>query len=176
VSNDGEDGTPWPRESRPAALALQSGENQPSAIMHLQRPDGTVMWLTVTAAPLIRPGETKPYAAVATFSDITEHRALEDRLRQAYKLEAVGQLAGGIAHDFNNVLTAIRGAGEFLADIIPAGAAGYEDISIIQRATDRAAWLTRQLLSFGQRQVLQSRLTDLNAIVHEQEAEIAATA
>src|SRR3954447_10811362 len=95
--------------------------------------------------------------------DITEQRELEEQLRQAQKMEAVGQLAGGIAHDFNNLLTVIAGYGEIARHRIGAGP-GSGELREIGRAADRAADLTRQLLAFARRQVLEPVLLDLNEV------------
>ncbi len=92
-------------------------------------------------------------------------RESEERLQQAMKMEAVGRLAGGVAHDFNNMLTAINGHGEMLLDALPAGSPLHRDAEEILRAGKRAADLTRQLLAFSRKQVLQPRSLDLNEIV-----------
>src|SRR3954447_6834337 len=95
--------------------------------------------------------------------DITEQRELEEQLRQAQKMEAVGQLAGGIAHDFNNLLTVISGYGEIARNRIGAGP-GSGELGEIMRAAGRAADLTRQLLAFARRQVLEPVLVDVNEV------------
>ena len=87
---------------------------------------------------------------------------LEDRRRQSQKLEAVGQLAGGIAHDFNNLLTAIIGHTELLRPVLVPGSEAWSDLEEIRAAAERAAELTRQLLAFGRKQVLQPVVLDLN--------------
>ncbi len=92
-------------------------------------------------------------------------RATEERLRQAYKMEAVGRLAGGIAHDFNNVLTAIFGYTDLLRDQLPEGDPRRADLDEIRRSAERAASLTRQLLAFSRKQVMQPRVLDLNEVV-----------
>src|SRR6201991_1441630 len=95
--------------------------------------------------------------------DITEQRILEEQLRQAQKMEAVGQLAGGIAPDFNNLLTVISGYGEIARHRIGAGP-GTSELTEIQRAAERATELTRQLLAFARRQVLAPGLLDVNEV------------
>jgi two-component system cell cycle sensor histidine kinase/response regulator CckA len=106
--------------------------------------------------------------------DVTERRAAEEALEQsrrqflqAQKMEAVGRLAGGVAHDFNNLLTAIRGNADLLLMDLAEGSPAREDVREIRRAADRAADLTRQLLAFSRRQVLQPRVLSLNAVVGE---------
>jgi two-component system cell cycle sensor histidine kinase/response regulator CckA len=95
----------------------------------------------------------------------TEQKQLEERLRQAHKMEAVGRLAGGVAHDFNNLLTIIRGHGDLLLDRIGGVDSNRHSVEQIQKAAGRAVSMTRQLLAFSRMQVLQPRVLDLNAIV-----------
>jgi PAS domain S-box-containing protein len=113
---------------------------------------------------------------VVNSRDVTERKQAEEALRtsqqqllQAQKMDAVGRLAGGVAHDFNNLLTAIRGNAELLLLDIPPGDPRREDVEEIRKAADRAAGLTRQLLAFSRRQVLQPRVLDLNGVVQEME-------
>src|SRR6267142_1617184 len=94
-----------------------------------------------------------------------EQKQLEQRLRQAHKMEAVGRLAGGVAHDFNNLLMIVSGHCELLSDRIPAGVPGRNNIEQIQKAADRAVSMTRQLLAFSRMQVLEPRTIDLNAVI-----------
>jgi PAS domain S-box-containing protein len=101
-----------------------------------------------------------------TQRDITERRHLEEEARQARKMETAGRLAGGVAHDFNNLLTAILGTSELLLQELPSGSSARADVEEIKRAATRAANLTRQLLAFSRRQVLQPRILDLNHLVH----------
>lgn len=163
-----EDGRPWPSAEHPAMVALRTGLSQPRQLMGVQRAEGDLAWLSVTADPLIRGGESRAYASVAVFTDVTDTRASEERLRQAQKLEAVAQLAGGIAHDFNNLLTVIRGATMFLRDALAAQAAALDDVAAIERATDRAEELTRRLLAVGRRQMLRAEQVELNALLDDQ--------
>lgn len=160
-----EDGSPWPLDERPAITALRTGKGQPRQLMGIRRGDSEPVWLSVTADPLIRKGEVRPYASVAVFTDVTETRASEERLRQAQKLEAVAQLAGGIGHDYNNLLTVIRGATGFLREGVGPTSPHLEDIAAIERATERAEDLTRQLLAVGRRQMLRTESVELNQLL-----------
>jgi signal transduction histidine kinase/CheY-like chemotaxis protein len=122
--------------------------------------------VSLTMSPIFDAGGAVQYAAVI-LRDVTDERKLQAQLRQAQKMEAVGRLAGGVAHDFNNLLTVIKGnAGLLLADLAPSSPA-REEVEEIDRAAQRASDLTRQLLAFSQRQVLQPRVVDLNAAVLE---------
>jgi len=104
-------------------------------------------------------------AIVNNYRDVTERLRLEQQLRQAQKMEAVGRLAGGVAHDFNNILTAIMGSAELLLEDLPEGHPRREDATEISRAARRAADLTRQLLAFSRQQVLAPKVLDLGNIV-----------
>ncbi|MEO7648963.1 MAG: response regulator [Bryobacteraceae bacterium] len=101
--------------------------------------------------------------------DVTEHRALQERLRQSQKLESIGRLAGGIAHDFNNVLTVINGYSDLLLNKLDRRDPIYASVSEISKAGERAAALTQQLLTFGRRQMVQPALLDLNMLVRDLE-------
>src|SRR4051794_15225881 len=120
--------------------------------------DGRRIVLEVRARP-----EFLPDRHLFVLRDITERRVLEDQLRQAQKMEAIGQLAGGVAHDFNNLLTVIAGYGEIARRRIGAGP-GLGELDEIARAAERASDLTRQLLAFARRQVLAPVLLDVNAV------------
>src|SRR6266576_358912 len=102
-----------------------------------------------------------------TQRDVTEQRHLEKQFRQSQKMEAVGQLAGGIAHDFNNLLTAILGNTQLLLRDLPPGDSKRGDVEEIRKASERAASLTRQLLAYSRRQMLQPEVLDLNVVVAE---------
>ncbi|MCP4290284.1 MAG: response regulator [bacterium] len=99
--------------------------------------------------------------------DITEERELESRLRQGQKLQAVGQLAGGVAHDFNNIIQAILGYLDFVKADLPQESDSYKDLTQAELAAERAASLTRQLLAFSRRQMLQPVVLNLNSITRD---------
>ncbi len=103
--------------------------------------------------------------ALAVIRDITERKGLEQQLRQASKMEAVGRLAGGVAHDFNNLLTVIAGYAQMMLDVLPPGDSLREDVEEIAKAADRATALTQRLLAFSRRQIPQPRVIDLNSVV-----------
>jgi len=97
--------------------------------------------------------------------DVTERRVLERQFLQVQKMEAVGRLAGGVAHDFNNLLTAILGYADLLLDGLPTLSPLRPDLEEIRKAANRAGALTRQLLAFSRKQVLEMRVLDLNELV-----------
>ena len=99
--------------------------------------------------------------------DVTQRRELETQLIQSQKMEAIGQLAGGIAHDFNNLLTAILGYAELLAPVVKNNEQHRKDLEQIRDAAMRATRLTRQLLAFSRRQILQPAVIDLNILVSD---------
>ena len=97
----------------------------------------------------------------------TERRQLEDQLRQSQKMEALGRLAGGVAHDFNNLLTIIKGHSELLLDRLSPADSSRKSSEQIHKAADRASTLTRQLLIFSRRQILQPKVLDLNVLISD---------
>jgi PAS domain S-box-containing protein len=107
-----------------------------------------------------------PERLIGVTIDITERRSLESQLRQAQKMEAVGQLAGGVAHDFNNILTAILGYSRFLMEGL-VDPAQQRDLEEVLKAANRAAALTKQLLAFSRRQVIETTLLDVNALIQD---------
>jgi len=126
-------------------------------------------WLQMEAIGLNMLDDPAVKGMVVTARDVTARRALEERLRQAERLEAIGQLAGGIAHDFNNVLLVIRGYSSVLRSTLE-DPQQIADVDEIARAADRAGDLTRQLLAFGRRAVLQPRMLSLAEVVRSTES------
>lgn len=126
-------------------------------------PDGTVRWLNGAGRVLL--GENgEPVRAVGISMDVTARRTLEEQFQQAQKMEAVGRLAGGVAHDFNNLLTAILGYCELVLEVAQEDSV-RADTTEIQKAGMRAARLTRQLLAFSRKQIIEPTLLSLNAVV-----------
>ncbi len=166
-------GTGWTRHVHPDDLpplveswrAALRAEREYARDYRLRLPDGEERWVRGRSAPL-RDARGAAVGAVGTIEDITDAVHLESQLRQAQKMEAVGQLAGGVAHDFNNLLTIITGCLGFLQEDLPPGDPRQQDVAEIAHAAERARALVRQLLAFSRKQVLRAQPVDLNAAVH----------
>src|SRR5207249_11882763 len=113
----------------------------------------------------LRNTEGTVYAICGIATDITQRKSLEAQLRQAQKMEAIGRLAGGIAHDFNNLLTVIIGFSELVADHLGEEHPEASSMTAVAQAGERAAALTKQLLAFSRKQVLQPEVLNLNDVV-----------
>jgi PAS domain S-box-containing protein len=129
-------------------------------------PDGTTHWIAGKGR-FFRNDADAITGGVGVGIDVTEHRQLEVQLAQSQKMEAVGQLAGGIAHDFNNMLTAILGYAELLVPALTGKEGCLNDLEQIRKSAMRATHLTRQLLAFSRKQILQPVVVDLNGLIQE---------
>ena len=159
-----------------AFLECVHPEDRPNVLAHVERatrdrtnsnilyrtqwPDGSIHWISGIGRTFYDDAD-RPLRAAGVSFDVTERVSLEEQYRQAQKMEAIGQLAGGVAHDFNNVLTAIEGYCTLASEGVPADHLVQDDLREIHRAAERATSLTRQLLAFSRRQVLQPRVLDL---------------
>jgi signal transduction histidine kinase len=132
-------------------------------------PDGTVRW--VTGAGRVQLDTLgNPVRAVGISIDTTDHHLLQEQYQQAQKMEAIGRLAGGVAHDFNNLLAAILGSCELLLADVGEDDPHRADINEIQKAGNTAAGLTRQLLAFSRKQIVEPTQLDLNVVVTDMHA------
>ena len=113
----------------------------------------------------LRSNEGETLGVIGVALDITDRKQLADQLRQSQKMQAVGELAGGVAHDFNNLLMVMKGHAEMLLDRLDHGTHEHQNAEQIHQAAERAAGLTRQLLAFSRKQVLQPRVLDMNEAV-----------
>jgi signal transduction histidine kinase/CheY-like chemotaxis protein len=129
-----------------------------------KRRDGSASFVRESAR-VVRAEEGGVLYYDGTIEDITERRRLEEQLRQAQKMEAVGRLAAGVAHDFNNLLTIVIGYSDLALQRLSAGNRMRPPLEEIKRAGERAAWLTRQLLAFSRKQMLQPQILDLSSLL-----------
>ncbi len=134
----------------------------------LLRPDGSLRWVHDKGFP-VRDDDGDVTRVAGIVEDVTDRKLLEEQLRQAQKMESVGQLAGGVAHDFNNLLMVILNAAGFLDQGLPPGDPLREDVELISRAGERGAALVRQLLAFSRRQIVNPKVLNVNDVVAEME-------
>src|SRR5437667_1059348 len=158
-------------EDLPLALELLGrvvrGELRPASRFRVRSAKGDYRVGEFSASPQLHEGRLVGILGIGR--DVTERVQLEQQLRQAQKMEAVGRLAGGIAHDFNNILTAITGYADLLLEDLAATDPRRQDADEIHKAADRAAGLTRQLLAFSRQQVLQPTVLEVNKLVSDLE-------
>ncbi len=134
------------------------------SVYRMRRKDGQYRWLYSSAAPRVFPDNTF-VGYIGSSLDITEQKALQEQLREAQKLESLGRLAGGVAHDFNNLLTAIMGYTELALATLPEAAEETPLLENVLAASERAANLTRQLLTYARRQMVEFTAIDINKVI-----------
>ena len=157
------------REYLQTKESVKKGERVPSYDTKRRRKDGTLIAVSVSISPILaKNGEIVGASNIA--HDITTMMQLQQQYRQSQKMEAVGTLAGGVAHDFNNLLTVISGYSELMLSAMPPTDPKREALKAIHNAGERAASLTRQLLAFSRKTVLEPKILDLNNLVKETES------
>jgi two-component system cell cycle sensor histidine kinase/response regulator CckA len=148
---------------------FRTGRSNPGfATYQIIRKDATTRHVSVSIA-LMKDADGNPTGFRGILRDVTERKLLEEQLRQAVKMEAIGQLAGGVAHDFNNLLTAMMGYAHILEQQLPEEPSHRQKLEQITKAAERAASLTQQLLAFGRKQFLDTKPLDLNESVRDLE-------
>jgi len=164
----GSDGkTPLAKEEIPLFQALR-GESVRNVEVVIASKKGKPRTLLTSGQP-ITDAAGRRIGAVVALHDITEHKSLERQLRQSQKMEAIGRLAGGVAHDFNNLLGVIIGYSEMVLRDMGPDDRRWRQIEQIHRSGERAASLTRQLLAFSRKQILELRVLDLDALLSDME-------
>jgi signal transduction histidine kinase/DNA-binding response OmpR family regulator len=152
---------------RPAVAAAMTTLLERGALSleyRVRRKDGQLRWIR-DDRKLLQDEAGRPLEIIGCWTEITEQRLLQDQLRQAQKMESVGQLAGGVAHDFNNLLMVIQGYIEMLLNTEPFSDAVAESLRQVYGAAEKAGNLTRQLLAFSRKQIMQPQEVDLNELV-----------
>jgi two-component system cell cycle sensor histidine kinase/response regulator CckA len=146
---------------------FQRGLRLTNAEIHWKHKEGHAVTVRLSGC-MVRDSDGKNVIEVIA-EDVTARRVLEDQFRQAQKMEAVGRLAGGVAHDFNNLITVIRGYAEVLLGSVKADDPATSKVESIYEAANKAASLTRQLLAFSRKQLLELKSVDVNGIVNDLE-------
>ena len=155
-----------PADRESVRLGTEALETLGQISLHyrVRRKDGEVRWIK-DDRQLVRNAADEAVEIVGCWTDVTDHRLLEEQLRQAQKMESVGQLAGGVAHDFNNLLTVIQGYVELLLNTEQLPSSVVEPLRHVHMAADKAGTLTRQLLVFSRKQVMRPAEVDLNDLI-----------
>jgi two-component system, cell cycle sensor histidine kinase and response regulator CckA len=161
-----EDGSPFSGPEHPSMVTLRTGKACVDVMMGVYKPDGKLSWLIVNSQPLIMPGETRPYAVVASFVDITERKQMEAQLLRVQRLETIGTLASGIAHDLNNVLTPILASSQLLLIKHPdLDIQSQRLLKMLESSARRGAALVKQILTFAKGAESRPSPIDLRSIV-----------
>jgi two-component system cell cycle sensor histidine kinase/response regulator CckA len=148
-------------------LATRRASVQSQVEARLVRQDGQEVWVLLESSPIL--ANSRDTGTLVMAMNINQHKRLEEQLRQAQKMEAVGQLAGGVAHDFNNLLSVILGYAELIIQSLKPGDPLLDDLNVLNHAAEQARDLTRQLLAFSRRQLLEPRTLDLNQVLRGME-------
>jgi two-component system, cell cycle sensor histidine kinase and response regulator CckA len=147
--------------------AFQSESDLPSEVEYrIVRPDFSVRWIRARAFP-VRDATGQVFRIAGVAEDVTGKRQVEIQRRQSQKMQAIARLAGGVAHDFNNLLSVIFGHSALLAAAPPSQKRLRDSVAEINRAAERAAALTGQLLTFGGQQAVEPRVLDLTSVLDE---------
>ncbi len=157
------DGSPYPVAECPIEAVSRNGRGYHATNEVMWKADGTRMHVECWSYPILR--EDILAGAVVTFLDITDRIRLEQQLVQSQKLEGIGILAGGIAHDFNNLLTPILGYTEMALLNLPEGHPAARSLKVVVESARRASDITRQILAFSRKQILDMKVLDLNDTV-----------
>ena len=157
-----------PAEQTHLMQEFQRGTRLDNVEVRWRRKDGNAITVRLSGRAVSSSDEGEQVLEIIA-DDVTERRVLEDQFRQAQKMAAVGRLAGGVAHDFNNLLMVISGYTEVILEHIERGSSLFPKIEAIQQAADRATTLTRQLLAFSRKQLLELKVVDINSIVSDME-------
>lgn len=155
-------------EDRARVATEATGLNEYEVEYRLLRADGSIRWVFDKGSP-VRDQRGQVVRVAGIVEDVTEKKLLEEQLRQAQKMESVGQLAGGVAHDFNNLLMVVLNAARFLEEGLPPNDPLREDVELITRAGERGAALVRQLLAFSRRQIVEPKVLNVNDVIDEME-------
>ncbi|MBT4512927.1 MAG: response regulator, partial [Chloroflexi bacterium] len=170
-----EDGEPFEMKQLPVAMAISMGKPIRGAIAGVfNQKQNKYRWIRVDIIPQYEQNSDEPTYLYAAIEDITEQKQAEinrrkllEELSQSQKMESVGRLAGGVAHDFNNLLTAIIGNADLAMNTIEPDNVVYDDLREIKTTAERAADLTRQLLAFSRRQIVELKIIDINHVLLE---------
>ncbi|HEX8296744.1 MAG TPA: ATP-binding protein [Chthoniobacteraceae bacterium] len=152
-----------PRVMQAFVSAMQTQGSTPVLSFRFRHKDGSYRILEGRGNNLLNDPAVR--GIVFNSRDITERRRLEEQFQQSQKVQAIGQLTGGVAHDFNNILTAIIGFSDLTLDLLEEDTQPHSNLQEIRRAADRAAALTRQLLAFSRKQILQPSVANLGSII-----------